>query len=522
MSNYTFGANLIENLTTGLYKNALNTFREYIQNSCDAIDKAIYAGTMQREEGKIEITIEPDKRRIIIEDNGTGISTKYFRRIMTDIASSDKNLQTDRGFRGIGRLCGLAYCRELVFRSTAKGDDKESMLIFDAEKLRSRFYGEKKYTAAQVLDEIISFDTIHADTDEHFFKVELIDIAETNKDLLDVEKVREYLSFVAPVEYINNFVTLFKGQEIYQHAKELGFKIDEYRIFVNGEPVVKPYKTNYKTSLGSNEIFDLYFRDFYDADNNLIAWSWIGLSTFKGVIEQTKENPNNKMRGIRLRAGNIQIGDENALRDLFKEDRGTTYFIGEVYAVDKNLIPNSQRDYFVENDARNIFEAKLREYFEELHKLYHGAADIRSAFREKNKPIIAEQIFSQHPLEYQKKHKVEHDEEIVSLTKKAASADKKINKRIDEARGKADSSFWLKVYQRTIDEAKKIPTDPPEELNPIRGGTDNSVTPQKKFPPSGWSREKKKLYAEIYEVIIKNPKLAGEKLLDKIKEELTK
>lgn len=441
MTSYTFGANLIENLTTGLYKNALNTFREYIQNSCDAIDKAIHSRIMERQEARIEITIEPDKRRIIIEDNGTGISTKYFKRIMTDIASSDKNLETDRGFRGIGRLCGLAYCRELIFRSTAKGDDKESILIFDAEKLRSRFYGDKKYTAAQVLDEVIFFDTINANIDEHFFKVELIDIAETNKDLLDVEKVRDDLSFVAPVEYINTFVTAFKGQEIYKHAKSLGFKIDEYKIFVNGEALVKPYKTNYKTSLGSDEIFDLYFRDFKNDKGKLIAWSWIGLSTFKGVIEQTKENPNNKMRGIRLRAGNIQIGDENALRDLFKEDRGTTYFIGEVYAVDKNLIPNSQRDYFIENDARNVFEAKLKEYFEELRKLYYGTANIRSAFKDKNKPIISQQEFSQHPPDYQKKHKEEHEANLITLIKKAANADMKIHRKMDEAIGKPDSLF---------------------------------------------------------------------------------
>lgn len=468
MAEYVFGANLIENLTTGLYKNALNVFREYIQNSCDAIDKAIDLGFIRREESKVEITIEPNNRRITIEDNGTGISVQEFRRIMTDIASSDKNLDKDRGFRGIGRLCGLAYCRELVFRSTFKGEDKESILIFNAEKLRSRFYGKKKYTAEQVLDEILSFDTINADANEHYFKVTLIDVVATNQNLLNVEEVRDYLSFVAPVEYVNNFVTIFKGQDIYRHADALKCKIDEYKIYVNGEALVKLYKTNYKTSLGTEEIFDLYFRDFFDDNGKLIAWSWIGLSTFKGVIEQTKENPNNKMRGIRLRAGNIQIGDENALRDLFREDRGTAYFIGEVHAVDKNLIPNSQRDYFVENDARKVFEAKLKEYFEELRKLYYGTANIRSAFRDKNKPVIAQQEFDQHPREYKKKHKEEHEAALISLVKKAADADRKIDKKIDEARGKSDS-LWLQVFKRTIEDCKKSPKlDPSTEK--IRGG----------------------------------------------------
>ena len=51
------GVFTLESLATGMYPRSLDTFREYIQNSCDAIDKAAYAGTMQREEGRIEITI---------------------------------------------------------------------------------------------------------------------------------------------------------------------------------------------------------------------------------------------------------------------------------------------------------------------------------------------------------------------------------------------------------------------------------------------------------------------------------
>ena len=46
------------------------------------------------------------------------------------------------------------------------------------------------------------------------------------------------------------------------------------------------------------------------------------------------------MRGLRLRKENIQIGDDDALQKLFKEDRGHHYFIGEVFAISKDLIPN--------------------------------------------------------------------------------------------------------------------------------------------------------------------------------------
>lgn len=46
------------------------------------------------------------------------------------------------------------------------------------------------------------------------------------------------------------------------------------------------------------------------------------------------------MRELRLRKENIQIGDEDALQKLFKEDRGNHYFISEMFVVATDLIPN--------------------------------------------------------------------------------------------------------------------------------------------------------------------------------------
>ena len=67
--------------------------------------------------------------------------------------------------------------------------------------------------------------------------------------------------------------------------------------------------------------------------------------------------------GLRVRSANIQLGDDAALSGLFKENRGNYYFVGEVFAVSKALIPNSQRNYFNENEARVLFEDELRSYF---------------------------------------------------------------------------------------------------------------------------------------------------------------
>ena len=232
----------------------------------------------------------------------------------------------------------------------------------------------KKHTANEVLNLINEFDVDNsADVNAHWFKVELVGISNENTDLLDFSQIKEYLSFIAPVPYINTFI--FRS-EIHDYAKKINYRIDEYNITLNGEPVVKKYKTNFKTSKGDDEISGLEFKEIKDASGNPIAWLWWGMSKFKAVIQKDCQ-----MRGLRLRKDNIQIGNDDALQKLFKEDRGHHYFVGEVFAMARDLIPNSQRDYFNENDMRTLFERELKRFFnDELKTIYYLGSAVNSAF----------------------------------------------------------------------------------------------------------------------------------------------
>ena len=69
MSNYIFGANILENLTTGMYQDSKVIYREYIQNACDQIDKAVNDRILKQGEGTIDIWPDRDLRTIVIEDN---------------------------------------------------------------------------------------------------------------------------------------------------------------------------------------------------------------------------------------------------------------------------------------------------------------------------------------------------------------------------------------------------------------------------------------------------------------------
>jgi molecular chaperone HtpG len=423
MAEYVFGANILENLTTGMYKDSKVIYREYIQNACDQIDKAIYEGLLQVGGGKIDIWIDETKRTITIEDNATGIYSKDFERILGNIADSDKKLGINKGFRGIGRLCGLAYCERLIFTTSAKGEAIESIMICDAKRMREMIEENqhgKKYKASVVLNEINEFkkETI-IDKESHYFRVELAGINEENKDLLNFQQIKDYLSFVAPSPYQPTFI--FR-KKVYDYAKELGRNIDEYRINLNGETILKKYVTDIKDKSGSkyDEIFDVAFFNLLDEYNNLMAWMWIGLSEFKQAIP-LKTNP---MRGLRLRKENIQIGNEDVLQKFFSEDRGNGYFIGEVFSVATNLIPNSQRDYFNENITRLKFEQELaRTLKNDLNILFRSGSEINSAFKKITDYKVKQEDFNNTNKKNAFLSKEQYDKNLIELQQAQADAE---------------------------------------------------------------------------------------------------
>lgn len=420
------GKNILENLTTGMYSDSKVSYREYIQNACDQIDKAIEAGIVSKEEALVDIYIDESQRYVTIEDNATGVPKDQFESQLGDIANSDKIRGKDKGFRGIGRLCGLAYCKELIFKTSYIDEDVTSIMRFDAQKMREMLSSDKKYTVDEILLEIMSIQTEKEDLSKHYFKVELIDINTENTELLDVDHVIKYLSFVAPVSYRNTFTL---RTQIYEHASKIGYSIDEYRIKVNGADIFKEYRKrlyegNENNKRPYDEIFKLQFEDFYDEEGNLVAWLWYGLSRFEKAIPKVL----NPMYGFRMRQGNIQIGDNTVVVGLFKETRGNSYFVGEIFAVDKNLIPNSQRNYFNENRTRNLLENRLQVYFfDVLHNLYHVASDTKSNYKK-----IQEYTEKVNVLEQKRNDGFVDEEEKIKLELAVKEAAEKKNKAIKQ------------------------------------------------------------------------------------------
>ena len=111
------GAGLLSLVTTGMYDTPLSIYREYIQNAADAIARS---GLSVR--ARVAIEIDVSERRIRIRDNGPGLSREEALERLLPIGRSDKTLGIDRGFRGIGRLAGLAFAKTVSFTTRACED----------------------------------------------------------------------------------------------------------------------------------------------------------------------------------------------------------------------------------------------------------------------------------------------------------------------------------------------------------------------------------------------------------------
>jgi len=506
------GKDVIESLTLGMYEDSRFIYREYIQNGADQIDKAVDEGLLYSlRDGKIEIEINPTTKIISIFDNATGIESNQVQLILKNIAQSTKDRTKNKGFRGIGRLGGLAYCDKLIFETSFKGENIKSYLVWNAQKLKTIINNRAtKEEAAAVIDEITDFYTEKGEPNSHYFKVTLEGVS--NKNLLDKENIYQYLSMVAPVPYSKGFI--FKNK-IYDKARELDYKIDEYPIYINMNQVFKSYTTSiYKGENGDKskigEVCDIETYEIINSNNKLLAWGWYSISKFEKTIPSV-----NYARSLRLRKGNIQIGLEDTLAKLFKEPRGTKYFFGEIHTVSPNLIPNARRDYFLDNSELKNFERLVKSKFDELHKLYYFSSKVRNDKKKIDDFVVFSKEYEEKSTKggfTNNKDKKKYQEKFEVKKEKARLAEIELEKAKEKVN--QNPSAQKKVFEQVVGNTESIVEKTTIDDN---NGKTKFITDD----ISKLNRKERKLVSNIFAVIDKVlPKDIADLLKEKIKEEL--
>ncbi|MDD5793079.1 MAG: ATP-binding protein [Erysipelotrichaceae bacterium] len=338
------GKYTLESLTNGMYADPLDLYREYIQNSADSIDNDKQTCGMSCEY-RIEVNIDELSGSISIRDNGTGIREKIAVPTLVDIGNSDKDKNKTRGFRGIGRLAGLGYCDELVFVTSSRGECSRTLICFDTKQLKILLFNDDQSVISinDVMKKIITVSYEEEESDCHFFEVRLEGVS-NNVKLLNLDIVEKYLIQHVPVPYRREFMW---ASTIREKCKLLGYDIPEYNITLNGKQLFKPYANTFlcdRVKKREDSIRDIEVVPFY-RDENLVAVLWYGSVGFYGTILD------NQIKGIRIRQGNLLIGDKTTCNRLFKEERFNGWMIGELHVVDPEMIVNARRDYFEQNEA---------------------------------------------------------------------------------------------------------------------------------------------------------------------------
>lgn len=373
------GKNLIEILMYSMYDDAKVVLREYVQNAYDAINEAVEQGILESsKDGSVNIILDSKYRSVRINDNGTGIVKKFAAKKLLDIADSFKDGKNTAGHYGIGRLTGLQFCERLIFKTSAKGEDEYTQVVFDSNLAREILNDSNDHRNAEEVVNSISFvSTGKENFDAHYFEIEMENIRADYSQLLDEDSVREYLEEVAPIDYSTTFKNLLiKTSEIPPHLKVQRDNLKCIQLSINNLVDIRK-RYGVKIEGTGDPIKTLHYFDVIDDEFGLLAWGWFAITAFTKAIPIKDKN-----RGIRLRKKNIQVGTANLLDKYFEESRGNNYFYGEVFAVHNNLRPSSDRTALVATPEAGRFYELIKVKFHDLHKLYHLANDLKTSLKD--------------------------------------------------------------------------------------------------------------------------------------------
>jgi len=518
----TVGKNILDILTTGMYKDACVILREFVQNSVDSLEQALERGiyATREELPVIRVDANDDAQTLVVEDEGVGVPASEAWTTLTSIAASEKDRTRNLGFRGIGRLAGLAYCSRMTIETSARGEDVKTVLTWDADKLRTLIHDpDYRCSAQEIVQQVTTFtNTDSEDPERSYYRVALEGV--TDDDLLGSDAIKDYLAHVAPVPFRPSkfiFVSMIRDG-----LAERGVPLREYRVFVNNDQIFKPYRTGLYEPTKDNEkriaqIIDIEFREFRRG-NELVAVCWYGIADPLQLIKIS--NP----VGIRLRKGNIQVGDRYSLQPLFADNRFHKYFVGEIHIIHSQCVPNGRRDYFEDTPVFRELESEFRKFASALSRLCRGASQVSAGV----KKIEA---FGETSREFEQKsrqgtfvgpeEREQAERKLKDREEKAVEAEDEIQRAVEGA-GEESREILEKLAER---QRKSVE----ERLGGTADDSPSSDAPEtKKRRPqyltshlSGLDRKERKLVGKVYKVIKQVlPAEVAENLIAKIQEEL--
>lgn len=191
----TVAARIIDYLSSGLYQSPAACLKELVNNAYDA-DATV-----------VEMFVKPRADRIIISDNGNGMSREEFEEHFRRIAESHKRDETEVtdlgrskiGFIGIGFIAANEICDVLEIISTKRGSNELLEVTIDFKALRQDI--ETRRGEGTTVKKADYEGTVSStDRDAHYTKVFLKSVK---------GEARDILALAGPTKYSSGKVSLY-------------------------------------------------------------------------------------------------------------------------------------------------------------------------------------------------------------------------------------------------------------------------------------------------------------------------
>jgi hypothetical protein len=345
------GGEILPILTTGLYKDILDTIREYIQNAIDAQSQ------------RIEIVIDPDT--ITITDDGSGMNLQGAKKAIK-LGVSEKNPLENVGFRGIGIYSAFNLCNTLEIYTKSASEDLCNIIHFDFKRMREALLKDQEQRkrgkpSSLYLEKLLS-DTVTVGIDktktlkEQGTKAIMFDLLEdVYRRLNNWDEIMGYLQDVVPLPFQPNFK--------YANAIKKKFEQEDYRVVPlvlqigsQREEIYRPYNNDMFTHGGEHppKFFDI------SSGKEKFGFAWVCISDARQVLRTSK------LRGFLIKKFGFSISDRNYLEPYFGRTVINRRITGEVIVRHANLIPNAARSDFEHNSTRQAFLEALPKFILEV------------------------------------------------------------------------------------------------------------------------------------------------------------
>ena len=332
---WEIGAELLDILSRGLYTDAKDAIREYVQNGVDA--------------NASSVTVSINGPRVTIRDDGDGMDWDTLR-MSRRFGVSDKSPKLHVGYRGIGIYAAFGMCE--ILRITTRQVEMDDLLhlqirfgemrrILEQDKASEKREG---IGLSNLLYEYTEFrrEPYTGDTSrDHFTLVRLDGISrEYRAQLNDSESVEAYLLNTLPIAFpeeeygitINAWLKEYVGLNSVKLVLRVGNEPE-----INVEPKIAPH------------LEDPQFHWIKDDQNKKVAFIWNALTTLgERIPSLSGSDEATGVSGFLLKMKGFTLGDRIRLKPRWPATGGRTlyhHYTGEAHVLDAaDVYPSAARD----------------------------------------------------------------------------------------------------------------------------------------------------------------------------------